>query len=208
MAFTTPGTAVAGEVLTAAFWNTNVRDNTEFLKTQTDKIGLALVHSSSFSAATTINVDGVFSSAYRNYRIIIGAASTATAGATNIGAQMRVGGVPAAGANYVFLRNATNGDGTTSILATTGGTSWGPFALSNGTNASSQPAYSCVDLLAPFIAEWTGLNALNHFANNTTSQTAACAFGGMHRQGTSYDGIGFSIANASTGTIRIYGYVD
>jgi hypothetical protein len=27
MAFTTPGTAVAGEVLTAAFWNTNVRDN-------------------------------------------------------------------------------------------------------------------------------------------------------------------------------------
>ncbi len=27
MAFTTPGTAVAGEVLTAAFWNQNVRDN-------------------------------------------------------------------------------------------------------------------------------------------------------------------------------------
>jgi hypothetical protein len=27
MAFTTPGTAVAGEVLTAAFWNTQVRDN-------------------------------------------------------------------------------------------------------------------------------------------------------------------------------------
>jgi len=27
MAFTPPGTAVAGEVLTAAFWNTNVRDN-------------------------------------------------------------------------------------------------------------------------------------------------------------------------------------
>lgn len=27
MAWTTPGTAVAGDVLTAAFWNTNVRDN-------------------------------------------------------------------------------------------------------------------------------------------------------------------------------------
>ena len=27
MAWTTPGTAVAGSVLTAAFWNTNVRDN-------------------------------------------------------------------------------------------------------------------------------------------------------------------------------------
>ncbi len=31
MAFTTPGTAVAGDVLTAAFWNSNVRDNTDAL---------------------------------------------------------------------------------------------------------------------------------------------------------------------------------
>ena len=31
MAFTTPGTAVAGEVLTAAFWNEQVRDNTNAL---------------------------------------------------------------------------------------------------------------------------------------------------------------------------------
>ena len=31
MAFTTPGTAVAGEVLTAAFWNEQVRDNANFL---------------------------------------------------------------------------------------------------------------------------------------------------------------------------------
>ena len=33
MAWTTPGTATAGEVLTAAFWNTNVRDNSNFLYT-------------------------------------------------------------------------------------------------------------------------------------------------------------------------------
>jgi len=32
MAFTTPGTAVAGSVLTSAFWNTNVRDNTNDLR--------------------------------------------------------------------------------------------------------------------------------------------------------------------------------
>jgi hypothetical protein len=32
MAFTTPGTAVAGEVLTAAFWNEQVRDNSLALK--------------------------------------------------------------------------------------------------------------------------------------------------------------------------------
>jgi len=32
MAFTTPGTAVAGSVLTSAFWNTNVRDNTNAIR--------------------------------------------------------------------------------------------------------------------------------------------------------------------------------
>ncbi len=31
MAWTTPGTATAGSVLTASFWNTNVRDNTNAL---------------------------------------------------------------------------------------------------------------------------------------------------------------------------------
>ena len=31
MAWTTPGTATAGDVLTAAFWNTNVRDNSNAL---------------------------------------------------------------------------------------------------------------------------------------------------------------------------------
>ena len=35
MAWTTPGTATAGEVLTAAFWNTNVRDNSNMLRNTT-----------------------------------------------------------------------------------------------------------------------------------------------------------------------------
>jgi hypothetical protein len=33
MAWTTPGTAVAGDVLTAAFWNQQVRDNANFIYT-------------------------------------------------------------------------------------------------------------------------------------------------------------------------------
>jgi hypothetical protein len=35
MAWTTPGTAVAGDVLTAAFWNSNVRDNMNAIGTWT-----------------------------------------------------------------------------------------------------------------------------------------------------------------------------
>ena len=39
MPWTTPGTATAGEVLTAAFWNTNVRDNTNELYGSIRRLG-------------------------------------------------------------------------------------------------------------------------------------------------------------------------
>ena len=38
MAWTTPGTATAGSVLTASFWNTNVRDNTQHLYDVTPQV--------------------------------------------------------------------------------------------------------------------------------------------------------------------------
>jgi hypothetical protein len=40
MAWTTPGTAVPGEVLTAAFLNTNLRDNTQYLYDELDTRGV------------------------------------------------------------------------------------------------------------------------------------------------------------------------
>lgn len=45
MAWTTPGTATAGEVLTAAFWNTQVRDNL-----------LALINIKSTTVDTTVTI--------------------------------------------------------------------------------------------------------------------------------------------------------
>jgi hypothetical protein len=52
MAFTTPGTAVAGEVLTAAFWNTNVRDNTNAIRlSQTNVAQTAKTDTSDISIA-------------------------------------------------------------------------------------------------------------------------------------------------------------
>ena len=50
MAWTTPGTATAGEVLTAAFWNTNVRDNLNALG---NIFGAATTYTPSLTASTT-----------------------------------------------------------------------------------------------------------------------------------------------------------
>jgi hypothetical protein len=73
MAFTTPGTAVAGEVLTAAFWNTNVRDNTNALRAVQINVKSAtnagLVTATSGTEATVATVTITPSSATSNILI-------------------------------------------------------------------------------------------------------------------------------------------
>ena len=76
MAFTTPGTAVAGEVLTAAFWNTNVRDNLNDIQTRVLDTGLVHLNTTTLSATATVNVDGVFTSTYENYMVVFGAVAS------------------------------------------------------------------------------------------------------------------------------------
>jgi hypothetical protein len=53
MAWTTPGTAVAGDVLTAAFWNTNVRDNSNALSRGI----VAKTQRTTATASTTAEID-------------------------------------------------------------------------------------------------------------------------------------------------------
>jgi hypothetical protein len=60
MAFTTPGTAVAGEVLTAAFWNTNVRDNVDAIRASQINIqSTAKTDTFTMSGTTFTDVDGL-----------------------------------------------------------------------------------------------------------------------------------------------------
>jgi hypothetical protein len=63
MAWTTPGTAVAGDVLTAAFWNSNVRDNSDALYQSTKRITYIQRTTEYTSTATAVaSASDVFSS--------------------------------------------------------------------------------------------------------------------------------------------------
>lgn len=67
MAWTTPGTAVAGDVLTAAFWNTQVRDNSLALYGSIKRLGLQTRGSGgsdnyTISATSVASAADVFSS--------------------------------------------------------------------------------------------------------------------------------------------------
>jgi hypothetical protein len=205
MAYTAPGTVTAGDVATAAAWNVVVNDVIDH-ESRILKTGLVLVSSSTFSAATTVSVDSVFSSTYANYRIIIGASTTAIAGVVGLNAVLRVGGVSTA-TNYDYVRTAQTSTPSTAYSTAQGGANW-PVFFGNGTAASSQPAYNIFDLFAPNLAAWTNFTALAFYANNTSGSEVMNVYGGHQGSTTQFDGIGFTSTSAVTGTIKIYGYLN
>ena len=205
MAYTAPGTVTAGDVATAAAWNVVVNDVIDH-ESRILKTGLVLVSSSTFSAATTVSVDSVFSSTYANYRIILGASTTAAASVVALNTVLRVGGVSTA-TNYSYVRTAQSNIPTTVISSAQAGANWPPF-FANGTGASSQPAYNVYDLFAPNLAAWTNFVLLNYYTASSSGTEVMNVSGGMQASTTQFDGIGFTSASAVSGTIRIYGYLN
>jgi hypothetical protein len=197
MAFITPGTAVAGEVLTAAFWNTQVRDNLNALDAAgANDVGLVHITTVTISAAATTNINNCFSADYDNYEIIWSGFASA-----NIGARMRlrVGGSDNSTANSYFTQTA-NRDATTAGGTRVTATEWQMPSINSAAGNVMR-----MTIGRPFLAEATGLTATN------TSSAAGVfleVFSGTHNQATSYDG--FSIftgsANTITGALGIYGW--
>jgi hypothetical protein len=106
-----------GEVLTAAAM---------------DSIGLWLIDSGSFTTATSVELDGVFTSDYLRYKLIFDEDDSNTAGITQI--QFRTAGANNATANYAFQTTGfttsaffTRNTGTANqsdIMPNVGATGW------------------------------------------------------------------------------------
>jgi hypothetical protein len=204
MPWTTPGTATAGEVLTASFWNTNVRDNLnavgEHLLTPTSVAGTGVSLSGgkiTFSAATAISVNGVFSSLYDAYRINMTTTAGSVDGLWNL--RMRLAGTDNSGATaYRFSILQSASAGAWLNLNQSAGTS----SISVGYKTTSARAHSIINVYGPAQASPTGFSVLGQYAGNPYTG------GGEHDVSTAYDG--FSILSASgnfTGTLQVYGYV-
>lgn len=149
----------------------------------------------SFSGASSVSLNNVFSSAYSDYLIKILLKSSNT---TDIGFKNRLSGTDASGANYneqFFAAEAT----TTQLSRTTGAT------VGNSMRTVANEQQSCQLLLgSPFLTEPTQFEfyqVLNHANPQTRIRS------GFHTLSTSYDG--FSLipgAGTITGTISVYGY--
>jgi hypothetical protein len=154
----------------------------------------------SFTSASAISLNDVFSATYTNYRILIDTdASEADAG---LQMRLRVSGTDNTSSNYRFGTGylTTSGAATFSGQNSAGlATSWRVLAV-----GSAGRAIACHDIFNPFSTEETGFvggwfqistNGFSHFGSGNMSVT------------TSYTGFTlFPTAGTITGTVSVYGY--
>ena len=148
------------------------------------------------TTASTISVNGVFSSAYQQYELI-------TTGSEENSFRLRVGGVDASGANYAQSSFRSISDGSSGLVVSQEtATSWSQFTMGQGT--TSYQGTSKNTIINPF--ETTQTSFMGRIVIPiSTPRTQEWITGGFHNSATSYTG--FTLLTSSfTGTIRIYGY--
>jgi hypothetical protein len=168
--------------------------------------GLTLVATGTIgSGVTTFNMDNVFTSAFRNYQIVINGAQTATIDGYLM--QLRGAGTTLGGTGYFYSGIETQASGSTiTQRLLNGGANW-RIGISSGTNAANSYNFN-VDVFQPAIA-----TATNIFARATTRDSGALGnvyqtMAGSNSSAVAYDGFTLSMSGAVTmtgGTVQVYG---
>jgi hypothetical protein len=194
MPWTTPGTATAGEVLTASFWNTNVRDNS-------NSVGHILVATASFTGSSAVNVNNCFTSAYVNYYVTFN--FSAFSGNPDLYLRLRASGSDAAtGYQYALEGVRTNGTGS-NVLASNSATYIEAIRCRQGAAAPTRHTIQ-MTFIDPQIAGETKV-AINNQCDDGAS-IAAYSGAGFLLNSTQYDGFTlYPSTGTFAGTYRVYG---
>jgi hypothetical protein len=154
----------------------------------------------SFSAASSVSLNDVFSATYQNY--VISVSFSGTAGAY-LGLRLRVGGSDASGSNYTWGFVAVSTGGSSFVLTGAGATT---SNISRFQNAAASISSAIFTVFRPFDADRTAYHGTTFYDDGATVASPA-AIGGQHSLQTSYTG--FTLIPASgtiTGTVSVYGY--
>jgi hypothetical protein len=155
-----------------------------------------------FASASTISLNGIFSSTYTNYRILF-TATNATSNDLDLYTRLRLSGIDALGStDYRFgvLRN-TYGGGTSNQFAN------GASTMQGGTITNLSENYLTFEVSNPFVTKNTTFLTYGTSRGSSGGGGWAWSGSGIHILNTSYDGITF-FANGEniTGTVCVYGY--
>ena len=161
----------------------------------TTPAGLVYITSSTFSAASTVSVNGCFTATYENYRIVL-YLSVAT-GTVLMQMRMRASASDDSSANYAN-QNLDVGGTTSTATRTTAATSM------SVAYTSTSGGWGAIDVFRPQLAAPTYMVSLSGVA---VGNPGVELFSGGHNVSTAYDG--FTIYPASstiTGSLAVYGY--
>ena len=151
-----------------------------------------------FTAASSITADNVFTASYTNYKMVV---NYTTSTSNDIFLKLRVGGV-SAGTNYnrVYLQ----GSGS----ATAVGSSTAQASMLIGVNSAGINGTIIIELHRPAEATATMITAINNVpTGGAYTNPAIWNFGNNHSTATAYDGVELLVTTGTTtGTYTIYGY--
>jgi len=158
--------------------------------------GLTLINTTSFSGVSSQSVNDVFSTTYRNYRLVISVSGTTD---NALGLRLRVSGSDNANADYNFQRLYAQ-SGTVGAVRQTAFTYIELGYFSNGVFGSQS-----VDMFNPFEARTTSGNVISNQFPNSNPNFDIYAFGTDVT--TSYTGFTLiALAGNITGEVSVYGY--
>jgi hypothetical protein len=148
-----------------------------------------------FGSCETLSLNGVFTTDYDNYMIVIRHKGS-TSNAYN--SRLRASGTDASGSNYTFQflqANGTTVSGNRSTSQTSGRLS----------SHAADPAGLTLYVYGPFLAQPTAYRTVTMESEATVR---ILDFAGTHSLSTSYDGITlFADAGNTTGLVSVYGLV-
>jgi len=189
------GSATSGQVLTAQGGGTAIWATPALVHINTTTIG---------TSVSSIAVDNVFSSVYKNYRIVFNTDGATNTNNTTVSLRLRASGTPNSGSNYSSRGSSTTSSALESLILTSQ-TSW---VFHNLTSGNTQESHSYIEMFKPFTTAFT--HAWFNQFRNTAGSYQSSQFFSLHTVATSYDGFEINITTGSItgGTISVYGYKD
>ena len=153
-----------------------------------------------FTGVSSLSLNGVFTSEYRNYKIIFDEIS---AGDTSVSFRVRKAGTDATSGQYVANISYVTQTGTAQAFQS--------YASSSGFGVTSTTRHisAVMEIIKPQVTGYTKIFASSNHVSSAFDFRSTSTLGLFHAVSDSYDGITFYPDTSNfTGTISVYGYND
>jgi hypothetical protein len=151
-----------------------------------------------FSNAATISFNGIFTSAYANYRFLLSA--NVASSAAQISARMRASGTDNAGL-YVFGGSYTRVTGGSPTGFASASSTAFPIIICNAT--ASGPMTTVGEIMSPAETKSTTINMNGYWADSVGA--LGMNVNALHASSSAFDGLSM-VTGVLSGTIQFFGY--